>query len=439
MKWTQDDLVVKSLPSRRLASPLALSTRPDDGIADYVSDDARIAVSIETSVGRPLESTFVEKAGPRELIHFDPAKTCVGIVTCGGICPGLNNVVRSIVLELHYKYRVGKVLGFRYGYEGLNPEVGLPPVLLGPDEVRSVHTMGGSFLGLSRGQQSAATMVDTLCGHGVNILFAVGGDGTLRGAHAIHEEIARRGLDIGVVGVPKTIDNDVAFVDKTFGFETAVEVARLAIDAAHVEAWGARNGVAVVKLMGRDSGYIACAATLASAEVNFCLIPEVRFDMEGPHGLLAAMEERLRARRHAVVVIAEGCGASLMPATGAERDASGNVRYGSAELDVGPRMRDQITRYFKSRNLAVTVKYIDPSYMIRSVPANATDAVFCDALARNAVHAGMAGKTDLMIGRLHRMFVHVPIPVATANKKRVDPDGEMWLAVTETTGQPRFY
>jgi len=333
---------------------------------------------------------------------------------------------------------VREVLGFRYGYEGLNPTVGLPPIRLGPDEVRTIHTQGGSFLGLSRGRQPASVMVDTLVANGINVLFPIGGDGTLRGAHAIYEEITRRGLDIAVVGVPKTIDNDVAFVDKTFGFETAVEVARQAIDAAHVEAWGARNGVAVVKLMGRDSGFIACSATLASAEVNFCLIPEVRFELDGPRGLLAAMEERLLARRHAVVVVAEGCGAALASAT-TERDPSGNIRYASADLDVGPRLRDAITKHFGTRNIGVTVKYIDPSYMIRSVPANATDAVFCDTLARNAVHAGMAGKTDMLIGRLHRLFVHVPIPIATVRKKRVDPDGELWLAVTETTGQPRFY
>lgn len=438
MSWKQTDLEVESLSPRDVPSPLALSTVADDDVADYVPDDARVALDIETRGARPLETLFLEKAGPRTKIHFDPARTRAGIVTCGGICPGINNVLRSLVLELHHKYRVGEVVGFRYGYEGLNPNVGLPPMMLGPDEVRSIHTIGGTLLGLSRGKQPIDVMVDTLVAQRIQVLFAVGGDGTLRGARAIAEEARRRGLDIAIVGVPKTIDNDVAFVDKTFGFETAVEVARAAVDAAHVEAHGARNGVAIVKLMGRDSGFIACSATLASAEANFCLIPEVRFELGGERGLLATLERRLETRGHAVIVVAEGCGAALA-ASGAERDASGNVRYGSAQLDVGPRLRDVIVEHFRSKSLPITVKYIDPSYMIRSVPANANDAAFCDALARNAVHAGMAGKTNLVIGRRHRVFVHVPIAAATATRKQVDPDGELWLAVCETTGQPRMY
>jgi 6-phosphofructokinase 1 len=237
--------------------------------------------------------------------------------------------------------------------------------------------------------------------------------------------------------VPKTVDNDVAFVDKTFGFDTAVEMARSAIACAHAEALGAKMGVGIVKLMGRDSGFIAASATLASGDVNFCLVPECRFDMTGPKGLLVELEKRLLARGHAVIVVAEGCGASLV-GSGAERDASGNVRYASAALDVGPRLRDSVVEYFEGRKLPVTVKYIDPSYMIRSVPENASDTIFCDGLAREAVHAGMAGKTDLVIGRWHRLFTHVPLVAATSTRKRIDSEGATWLAVTETTGQPHL-
>jgi 6-phosphofructokinase 1 len=280
-------------------------------------------------------------------------------------------------------------------------------------------------------------MVDQLERLGVNVLFAIGGDGTLRGAHAIHEEAARRGLRIAVVGVPKTIDNDVPYVDKTFGYDSAVEVASRVIDAAHTEAIGAFNGIGLVKLMGRDSGFIAAAATLASREVNYCLVPEVPFDLEGERGLLAALERRLHDRHHAVVVVAEGCGASLT-SEGTERDASGNVRYAASGADVGPRLRDALTRHFAAIKMPTSIKYIDPSYIVRGVPANAQDAIFCDALARHAVHAGMAGKTDVVIGRLHRVFTHTPLPVATSQKKRIDPDGGLWLAVTEATGQPRL-
>ena len=435
---TQADLDVTTLGDRRFPSPLALSTVRDDQIADYVPDRARVTLTVETTLDEAVAPPVLfEKAGPRQAIFFEPGRTRAGIVTCGGLCPGINNVIRSMVLELHHRYGVKEVLGFRYGFEGLCREVGVAPILLGPDQVRHIHTMGGSFLGLSRGRQDPARMVDTLVERGVDILFAIGGDGTLRGAHAIHEEIARRGLKIAVVGVPKTIDNDIAFIDKTFGYDSAVEVARDAVDAGHTEAIGARNGISVVKLMGRDSGFIAAAATLASLDVNFCLVPEVRFDLEGEHGLLATLERRLAERSHAVIVVAEGCGAAL-EGEGAERDASGNIRYSSASADIGPALRDAIAAHFAAIKRQVSVKYIDPSYMIRSVRANASDSIFCDSLARHAVHAGMAGKTDLVIGRWHRLFTHVPLPISIGQKKRIDPDGDLWLAVTSTTGQPPF-
>jgi 6-phosphofructokinase 1 len=431
-------LQVRSLGERTVPSPLGLSTTHGDEVADYIPDDSRVLWQIEMREGAPPMSQLAfEKAGPREKIYFDPKKTRAGVVTCGGLCPGINNVIRSLVFELHHKYGVPEVLGFRYGYRGLDPASGTPPIPIGPREVAHVHERGGSFLGLSRGKREVSTMVDTLMVHGVNLLFAIGGDGTLRGAHAIALEAEKRGAKIAVIGVPKTIDNDIEFIDKTFGYETAVEVARTAVDAAHTEALGAVNGVGIVKLMGRDAGFIAAAATIASHDVNFCLIPEVGFELEGPKGLLAALERRLGERGHAVIVVAEGCGASLV-GEGAERDASGNVRYASKDLDIGTFLRDRITAYLKQRGIESTVKYIDPSYMIRSVPANAHDSIFCDALARNAVHAGMAGKTDVVIGRIHRVFTHLPLPVAIGQKKRVNPDGGTWLAVTEATGQPRL-
>jgi 6-phosphofructokinase 1 len=435
---TQADLVVPTLGPATIASPLALSTVADDMIADFVPDDARVSMTVETTASAPdLHPLLFEKAGPRSHIFFDPQRTRAGIVTCGGLSPGINNVVRAMVLELHYKYGVPEILGYRYGFEGLNHKVGMQPTRLGPDEVRTVHTQGGSFLGLSRGQQEVPLMVDTLVRDRVDVFFVIGGDGTLRGAAAISAEIGRRGGHIAVIGVPKTIDNDVAYVDKTFGFETAVEVARMAIDGAHAEAVSARNGVAIVKLMGRESGFVAAAATTASAEVNFCLVPEVPFDLDGPDGLLVALEKRLHERAHAVIVVAEGCGASLIHGD-VERDASGNVRYASKDADIGPRLRDAIIAHFKRVSLPVTVKYIDPSYIIRSVPANASDSIFCDTLGRHAVHAAMAGKTSIAIGRWHRVFTHVPLAVATSFRKRIDPDRTTWLAVTETTGQPRL-
>ena len=415
-------LRVPSLGPCAVSSPLPATTA-------WVDDDSRVLVSND-----PRESAngLFERAGPRRRIFFEPRTIRAGVVTCGGLCPGVNNVVRALVLELHHTYGVREILGFRFGFEGLDPGTDTQPMVLGPAEVVGIHKLGGSVLGLSRGAHDPSSMVDTLLRRKIDVLFAVGGDGTLRGARALHEEITRRGERVAVVGIPKTVDNDVPFVDKTFGFDTAVELARLAIDAAHTEATGARNGVGLVRLMGREAGFIAATATLASADVNFCLIPEVPFDLYGERGLLAALEQRLAARGHAVVVVAEGCSAHLVRAEA--RDASGNASYSSAEVDVGPRLRDAMAAYLGERGVEATIKYIDPSYMIRSVPANATDAVLCGRLARDAVHAAMAGKTGILVGRWHRAFTHVPLVTAARERRRVGPD--LWQQVLDTTGQP---
>lgn len=429
---TENALRIAQLGPCHHLSPLRLARGEDVRMPSYVSDSSRVRLQVEYTEGQVVEEDLAfEKAGPREQLYFIPEKTRVALVTCGGLCPGTNVVIRSAVQELHHKYRVKDVIGYSYGFRGMSPHRGMAHVNLTLDAVRDIHRQGGSILGTSRGSEEAKALVDRLQRDDVQVLMCIGGDGTQRGAHAIYEEITRRGLSISVVGVPKTIDNDLAFVDKTFGFDTAVEMASIAIDAAHTEARSALNGVGLVKLMGRDAGFIAAAASLASREVNFCLVPEIDWSFEG---LLSALVHRLAERPHAVIVIAEGCGRMLVDEN-TERDASGNVRYGSDEADIGLRVRDAITGYFKERKLPLTLKYIDPSYMIRGVPANATDSIFCDSLARSAVHAGMAGKTDLVIGRWNGVLTHVPIPIATGERKRVDPNGSLWLAVTEATGQ----
>jgi len=428
---------VTSLGERRVMSPLGLSKVAHDEIPDYVPDATRVLHTAELAAGEvPDVSRSFEKAGPREHLFFDPKQTRAAIVTAGGLCPGTNNVIRSLVLHLVHKYGIDSVLGFRYGFAGLDPASKAPPITLSPDDVRNIHARGGTMLGTSRGGHDAGAMVDTLALHRVNCLFTVGGDGTMRAAHDIALEAEKRGMKLAVVGIPKTIDNDISFVDKTFGFETAVAMAKVAIDAAHTEAVSVLNGIGLVKLMGRNAGFIAAHAALASHDVNVCLVPEVHFDIDGPHGLLPFLEQRLKTRGHAVVVVAEGCGVRL--ANTGPRDASGNLRFASADLDIGMHLKNRIDHHFNAAGVPITLKYIDPSYMLRGVPANAMDAVFCDELARYAAHAAMAGKTDVMVGRWHRSFTHVPLPLALSEKKRIDPDKELWLAVTETTGQPRL-
>jgi 6-phosphofructokinase 1 len=370
-----------------------------------------------------------ELAGPRKKIYFDPSKLKCGIVTCGGLCPGLNDVIRAIVMGLHYHYGVKTVFGFPYGYEGLSYKYGHAPIDLNPEVVNDIHQMGGTILGSSRGPQDVEEMVDTLERMNVSLLFAIGGDGTLRGAQAIAEEVGRRNLKIGILGVPKTIDNDISYTDMSFGFVTAVSEGRNAIYSAHSEALGARIGFGLVKLMGRESGFIAAFASITNGDVNFCLIPEMRFSLDC---LLDALKQRLESRKHAVIVVGEGAGQELMKATG-ERDESGNIRFG----DIGLLLKDRIQSYFKKIEMDVTLKYIDPSYTIRSMPANPHDSGFCLLLGHNAVHAGMSGKTNMVVGHWNNEFTHVPIPMAVSKRKQIDPYSRLWSNVLSCTGQPK--
>jgi 6-phosphofructokinase 1 len=398
-----------------------------------VNDEARIPQHIiQDPETPPAEQAFFEIAGPRARLFFDPKTTRAGIVTCGGLCPGLNNVIRSLFLELRHGYGVKDVLGFRCGYQGLDPARGAEPVTITREFVHGIHRQGGTVLGTSRGPVDTKLAVENLIQRGVNVLFTIGGDGTQRGAINLFQEAQRRGHPLAVVGVPKTIDNDVAFVSRTFGYVTAVEKAAGVLDCAHTEARSVENGIALVKLMGRHAGFIASGATVASQDVNFTLIPEVPFRLEGERGFLAALERRIRERSHAVIVVAEGAGQDLLDSSGEERDASGNVVL----KDIGIFLRQQIEAHFKAQNIPVLLRYFDPSYEIRSCTADSEDAIFCDLLARHAVHAAMAGKTGLVIGDMHGTFIHVPIEMLNREHKRIDPDGIWWQAVLAATGQP---
>ena len=375
------------------------------------------------------EPPSMEVAGPREKVFFDPSSLACGIVTCGGLCPGLNDVIRAVVLSLSHHYGVKKIYGFRYGYEGLIQKYGHNPIDLTPETVSGINKAGGTILGSSRGPQDPVEMLKTLEDLRIGILFAVGGDGTLRGAQKIAQEAARRGQKISVIGIPKTIDNDISYIQTTFGFETAVSEARRATYAAHSEARSARNGIGLVKLMGRDSGFIAAFSVLVDSEVNFCLVPEVPFGLEG---FLQSLRKRLEQKAHAVIVLAEGAGQELTAATG-EHDCSGNIKYG----DIGIFLRDNIRDYFKGIGMEINLKYIDPSYMIRSLPANPHDSAFCLVLGQCAVHAGMSGRTNMVVGFWNQLFTHVPISLAVSQRKRIDPEGELWNSVVASTGQPR--
>jgi 6-phosphofructokinase 1 len=401
-----------------------------------VSDSIRIPEHILQEEHAPASAgLFFEMAGPREKLFFDPEHTRVGIVTCGGLCPGLNNVIRSLYLELHYAYGVKDIVGFRGGYQGLDPKKGKAPLTLTPEIVDSIHKEGGTLLGTSRGPVDVSLAVDNLISLRINILFTVGGDGTQRGGNELFQEAGKRGYPLAVVGIPKTIDNDVAFVSRTFGYLTAVEEAAKVLTRAHTEARSVENGISLVKLMGRHAGFIAAGATVACQDVNFTLVPEVPFKLNGPRGFLSVLKERILQRSHALVVVAEGAGQDLIENHTIERDASGNIK----SKDIGLFMKESIESYFKSEKIPVIMRYIDPSYLVRSSPANAEDAVLCDLFARNAVHAAMAGKTGLVIGYMHNMFIHVPIELMASRTKVMQPDSLAWRAALSATGQPERF
>jgi len=426
---------VMTLGPAKLTSPLKLR-ESQNGAGRFVSNKERILANIvendvmKAASGRKKLVSF-ERAGPRNNIFFDPSKLRCAVVSCGGLCPGINDIIRAVVLTLHHNYGVPNIYGIRYGFEGFISTYGHELMDLTPDTVSNIHESGGTVLGSSRGPQDIEDIVDALERMNVGLLFAIGGDGTMTGSTQIARAIKKRALKIGVVGVPKTIDNDIYLVDRSFGFDTAVDIAVNVIRSAHNEAVSAPNGIGLVKLMGRHSGFIAAVATLAMPEVNFCLIPESDFDLEGPEGFLEALKDRLLTRKHAVIVVAEGAGQKFFTDGSKENDASGNIRL----HDIGLFLKDAIAGYFREKNMAITLKYIDPSYTIRSVPANANDHVLCGFLGRSAVHAGMAGKTRMLVGLCNNHFVHIPMEATAGKRKQVDLSGNMWMSVLETTGQ----
>ncbi len=430
------NFIVPTLGTANIPSPIALSKTTGDLIANYVSDDELIIYNINAHPGTshtPSREDLLEKAGPREFIYFDPSKVHAGIITCGGLCPGLNDVIRAVVMTLWYQYGVRRISGIKYGYRGFLPDYGLPVVDLTPDVVTGIHQMGGTILGSSRGDgERTSEIVDSIERMNLTILFAIGGDGTQKGALKIAEEIEKRCLKTSVIGIPKTIDNDLSFIEKSFGFETAVSKAVEAVSGAHVEAFDSINGVGLVKLMGRESGFIAAHTALASNDVNYVLVPEIPFELEGEKGLLAHLKKRLESRNHAVIVAAEGAGQDLFPDSEIRRDASGNRKLD----DIGLFLKQKISDYFKNENMEINIKYIDPSYIIRSTAANPSDSIYCTRLGTNAVHAGMAGKTKMLISLINNTYVHVPMKLAVSTRNRIDPESPLWRDVIQVTGQP---
>jgi 6-phosphofructokinase 1 len=420
------DTTIPTLGEAKIPTPLTNQR--------FVDDKKPLILSLTSEEMPELDSDSMslpfEKAGPREKLYFDPSKTKCAIVTCGGLCPGLNDVIRSIVMKAHYQYGIRSVVGIRNGFRGFIPKYCYDVKVLTPDVVSNIHQFGGTILGSSRGEQSIDEIVDSLERMDINVLFVIGGDGTMRAAKRIMEEVKKRGCHISVIGVPKTIDNDINFISRSFGFETAVGKATEAIRSAHVEATCVRNGIGLVKLMGREAGFIAAQATLALQEVNFVLVPEQPFKLDGENGLLAAVERRVKTRGHAVIVCAEGAGQDLL-GVHAKDGYIGNPVLG----DICTLLVHRIKKHFQDRNLEMELKFIDPSYLIRSVPATPVDSVYCGFLGQNAVHAAMAGKTGMVVTELKSSMVHLPLDLVTLRRRTLNIQSDYWCSVMDTTGQ----
>ena len=434
------DLAVATLGPCRIDSPLKPLIEGRKTNVHYVEEDDRVlfhdTASLMAAAGMNVDALpGFEPAGPRREIFFDPPKMRVGIVTCCGLCPGVNNVIRGLVMELTFHYGVQRIYGFRNGYQGFIPRYGHDVVDLTPEMVSNINEDGGTILGTSRGGQDPREIVDCLERMNISALFVIGGDGTLRGAMQIAAAATDRGARIAVVGIPKTIDNDIPYIDQSFGFQTAFGEATKSLRSAHVEAKASPNGVGLVKLMGRHSGFIACYASLAEPDANYVLIPEVPFALDGPKGLLDHLLDRVRSRGHAVIVAAEGAGQDLMAGVETGVDASGNRKLN----DIGLLLRSRIIDHFAAAGVELNLKFIDPSYAIRSVEANPYDSVYCLRLAQHAVHAAMAGRTAMVVGRWHGRFVHIPMALAVSHRNQVEPSGDLWLSVLEATGQPRTF
>ncbi|KAK8955186.1 6-phosphofructokinase 3 [Platanthera guangdongensis] len=400
----------------------------------FVNMDDTVAQKIVVHKSSP-RGTHFRRAGPRQRVYFESDEVHACVVTCGGLCPGLNTVIRELVCGLAYMYGVSKILGIEGGYRGFYAR---NTITLTPKSVNDIHKRGGTILGTSRGGHDTSKIVDSIQDRGINQVYIIGGDGTQKGASVIFEEIKRRGLKVSVVGIPKTIDNDIAVIDKSFGFDTAVEEAQRAINAAHVESESVEYGIGVVKLMGRYSGFIAMYATLASRDVDCCLIPESPFYLEGKGGLFEFIEKRLKENGHMVLVVAEGAGQELIAESMRfmdHEDASGNKLL----LDVGLWLSQKIKNHFSTKkNITLNLKYIDPTYMIRAIPSNASDNVYCTLLAQSALHGAMAGYTGFTVGPVNGRHSYIPFYRVTETQNQVVITDRMWARLLSSTNQPSF-
>jgi 6-phosphofructokinase 1 len=447
--------------------------------------------------------TFAE-AGPRNMLRFPghhKKLLKVGVLVSGGIAPGINAVISGIV-QRHVLYHTpqitdlrvpGKtprsytlqVFGFRNGFAGLlaGDDVTVLYDSDSPDEklrahLRRIANRGGSEIGTSRYDDLLSTadpdkrekdldqVAENLANRHFDILYVIGGDGSMRAAHATWKRSRDNGKSLSVIGVPKTMDNDILWVWQSFGFLSAVEKAREALQQLHTEATS-NPRLCVVQLFGSDSGFVVSHAALASGVCDAALIPEVPFTMKK---LADYITERLSKRFRPGAGGQSPYGMIVMAETAVPQDAEDYLSDPEVDLDEnekaaiqafvskGCRVHGQTPDELRTGGLKVVSRVLqkriremkvddaywadfrvftnEPRHLLRAIPPSASDVAFGQRLGVLAVDNAMAGYTDFMISQWMTEYVLVPLDLVVLGRKRVPPNGIFWKSVVASTGQP---
>ena len=369
------------------------------------------------------------RGGPRFHIALDNLRVKACIMTCGGLCPGLNVVIRELVMALRYNYGVAEIYGIKWGFLGFTQKECW--IKLEPEDVKHIHLLGGTVLGTSRRGFDGEEISKQLIKNNVNMVFFIGGDGTHRGIKELSKILKEKKKKIILVGIPKSIDNDMPIIDKSFGLESVVQESVRTIRAANVEANCNLNGIGLVKLFGRSSGFVAMLSTLAARDVNICLIPEIPFNLYGENGLLDFIFQRMQVKEHCVIVVSDGARFSV-------KDYK--TSNGRPVEDIGLVIKKEIIEKSEELGIEVNLKYMDPTYVVRAVPANEYDCNLCAKLAESAVHCAFAGFTNFSVGMINNKPCMIPLEkMCGKSERKVEFNSDDYLMLLASTGQPSFY
>jgi ATP-dependent phosphofructokinase / diphosphate-dependent phosphofructokinase len=329
----------------------------------------------------------------------------IGVLTGGGDCPGLNAVIRAVVRKGVAEYGYDFV-GFRDGWRGPLERETVP---LGIQQVRGILPRGGTILGTSRTnpfkiEGGVERIEATLRDLGLDALIAIGGEDTLGVAKRLYDN------GVNVVGVPKTIDNDLAATDYTFGFDTAVNIAMEAIDRLHTTAESHHRAM-IVEVMGRHAGWIALHAGMAGG-ANVILLPEQPFDVGA---VCDYVEHRFKTHYSPIIVVAEGATPKegTMTLQTGEVDAFGHVRLGG----IGQLLAEEVEKRTGKESRAVVLGHVQ-----RGGTPTAFDRVLATRFGLAAIDTVHAEAYGQMVALRSTEIVRVPLAEATAELKTVPPE-----------------